>query len=269
MSSSVLSTIESLHTLQELKVNSARSALVKSIAETVKNHCVLEENTDKFVLFAAEFTAAISSALESSDASSPYLAKGIMWMTFHTVRETKLSDLWSSFLPGIGCSNALEEPLFMELVNEIFFENMIKIKYATRREKSIIAPSLTKDEENIIRYACGYVGMKLHARFIRQSGRKAAEFVECIDSMHVVGPASSFLDYTREWVDKVNRGGLFYISDDAYNLFVAIEIAMQVNLTNHIKTSYKMSAAESKSRKAAIVDAVLSNVPLVHSCHRY
>ena len=40
-------------------------------------------------------------------------------------------------------------------------------------------------------------------RFIKQHGNKAAEFVECIDHMHVVGPASSFLDYTRELVDKV------------------------------------------------------------------
>ena len=99
----------------------------------------------------------------------------------------------------------------MELVNETYFENLIKHKYATSPVEAVTPPSLTKDEENIIRYACGYVGMKLHDRFIKQDGSKAAQFVECIDSMHVVGPASSFLDYTREWIDKVNRGGLFNV----------------------------------------------------------
>ena len=85
----------------------------------------------------------------------------------------------------------------------------MKEKYVATPDKAITPTSMTIDEEKIIRYVCGFVGMKLHDRFIKQHGNKAAEFVECIDHMHVVGPASSFLDYTREWVDKVNRGGLF------------------------------------------------------------
>jgi hypothetical protein len=101
--------------------------------------------------------------------------------------------------------------------------------------------------------------MKLHERFIKQHGMKAAEFVECLDSMRVVGLAASFLDYTREWVDKVNRGGLFYVSDGAYNLFVAIEIAMQVRLTQHVKSSYMLSGDESRKRKKVIVEEVISN----------
>lgn len=247
MSFSVLSTIESLPNLQELKVDSVRSAAVKKIAESVRHRCLLLENKDKFEVFSTALAEAISSALGSSHEASPLsIEKTKMWTAFHRMRETKLPSLWKSFLQNIGCSSALEEPLFMELVNETFLENM---RYATPPDETVTPPSLTRDEENIIRYACGYVGMKLHDRFIKQSGKKAAEFVECIDSMHVVGPASSFLDYTREWVDKVNRGGLFYVSDNAYNLFVAMEIAMQVSLTKHIKSSYKLSSAESRSRK--------------------
>ena len=160
---------------------------------------------------------------------------------------------------SISCESATVEPLFMELVNEVCFENMIKERYATTPARASTATSLTVDEENIIRYACGFVGMKLHDRFIRQHGSKAAEFVECIDSMHVAGQASSFLDYTREWVDKVNRGGLFYVSDYAYNLFAAIEIAMQVGLTSHIQVSYQLSAEESKKRKKEIIEGVMGN----------
>jgi hypothetical protein len=55
-------------------------------------------------------------------------------------------------------------------------------------------------------------------------------------------------------VDKVNRGGLFYVSDHAYSLFVAIEIAMQVGLTRHIQGSYQLAADESKKRKKEIIE---------------
>ena len=60
-------------------------------------------------------------------------------------------------------------------------------------------------------------GVRLHERFIKQHGEKTVEFV-CIDSMHVVGPASPFLDYTQEQVHK-GRGGLFYFSDSAFLLW--------------------------------------------------
>ena len=44
------------------------------------------------------------------------------------------------------------------------------------------------------------------------------------------GPTTSLLDYTREWVHKVNRGGLFAISDDAYRFFVSLELASRSKL---------------------------------------
>ena len=69
----------------------------------------------------------------------------------------------------------------------------MKEKYVATPDKAITPTSMTIDEANIIRYACGFVGMKLHDCFIKQHGNKA---VECIDHMHVVGPALSFLGWT-------------------------------------------------------------------------
>jgi len=98
----------------------------------------------------------------------------------------------------------------MELINESLLENMAKDMYTIpqprestcTRDNIIIC--LSKDEQNIIHYACGYVGVKLHNRFVKQHGEKAASFVECIYYMHAVGPSSSLHQYTREWVDEVN-----------------------------------------------------------------
>ena len=93
---------------------------------------------------------------------------------------------------------------------------------------------LTSDEEKIIRYVSGYVGKKLHNHYIKQKSEKAALFMEIIDKMYVDGPATSPLDYSREWVDRVNRGGLFDISDETYVLFFWIEEIMRDILTSHI-----------------------------------
>jgi len=93
---------------------------------------------------------------------------------------------------------------------------------------------LSEDEQNIFRYACEYVGLKLYNQFVKQSGEKAASFVKCITIcvLHV-GPTSSFLEYTREWIDRVKRRGfLIQVMRHNYYMFVAIEVAMRDRLTD-------------------------------------
>ena len=77
--------------------------------------------------------------------------------------------------------------MFIEIVNETLLENMTKDMYAIPQCEEDMLPStkntyLTKYEENVIRYACGYVGMKLHNRFVKQPGEVKTllhAFVEC------------------------------------------------------------------------------------------
>ena len=79
--------------------------------------------------------------------------------------------------------------------------------------------------------------LKLHKKFLKIKGVKAAEFTECLNNIQVEGTSTSLLDYTKDWVGCVNRGGLFEVNDEAYFLFVAIESTMRSKLTNHLKRS--------------------------------
>lgn len=259
-----MAAIESLPQLQEMKVKSARCEKVKLIAENIKTICAVGGNKEKLATFSASIVGILESLLPEHSisertASCATYQRTKMWTDFHNLRGNTLPAMWRAFLENIGCGDAMEEPLFIQLVNETVFDALLKQKYAYTPREAVTAPSLTLEEENVLRYACGYVGKKLHDRFIKIDGEKAAQFLECIDSMRVDGPTASLLQYTRVWVEKVNRGGLFDVSDNAYNLFVAIEIAMQVTLTNHIHSSYKLSAVESRARKELIVDTVVSD----------
>jgi len=52
-----------------------------------------------------------------------------------------------------------------------------------------------------------------------------------------LGSSSSLLEYTRVYkgvVDKVNRGGLFDVSDERFHLFVAVEMAMRQTKAHHL-----------------------------------
>ena len=76
--------------------------------------------------------------------------------------------------------------------------------------------------------------MKLKRKFLKVKSEKSAQFVECLSRMENDGPTTSFLDYTQEWVKKVNRGGLFVVSDEAYRFFVSLELASRRKLQGQL-----------------------------------
>ena len=81
-----------------------------------------------------------------------------------------LPPLWKKFLLSIGCEECCGEPLLMELINESIVDCFIKEtfpQFETSRATPII--DITKDE-NILRYTCGYIVIKLKERFLKVKG---------------------------------------------------------------------------------------------------
>ena len=75
------------------------------------------------------------------------------------------------------------------------------------------------DEENILRYAAGYVPYKLLKKYECQSSLIAQSYVECVGNMVVSGEESSLMEYTSKWISMCNCGGLFEINDTYYLMF--------------------------------------------------
>ena len=52
--------------------------------------------------------------------------------------------------------------------------------------------------------------------------------------MAMGGNETSLMDYTKEWTKKINREGLFELSDNTFQLFQAIELARCQRLVTHL-----------------------------------
>ncbi len=76
--------------------------------------------------------------------------------------------------------------------------------------------------------------MKLSKKFEKQSGNKAAQFVQCLNNMAMVVNDSLFYNYTKEWVESVDRGGLFLVNDSTFKFFKAVEVKLQLLLPQHL-----------------------------------
>ena len=139
------------------------------------------------------------------------------------------------------------------------FEEMLTSTFKTHVEQPAVTPTeLTVDEDNVLRYACGYVAKELYQKFLKQHGEKYTTFAECLtrmkphieDSMH---PVTSFMEYTSQWVKIINRGGLYEVNDESYLLFKEIEKATQVRLRTQLEQGVNATVQSSRREMLGVV----------------
>ena len=79
---------------------------------------------------------------------------------------------------------------------------------------------MKKDELNVLQYACGYVPHTLLKKYEKKKGEKYDRFVECLGNMAVrsENEHDDLFSYTKECINKVDRGGLFPINEKSFIL---------------------------------------------------
>ena len=187
-----------------------------------------------------EFSQKLMDALERIYAGASRTCTGKitlreqLWRQFHAIRLSELCEIWTTFLTTLK-SNL--DPLVQQYINQELFSDIIKSRCGSYPTVSTKATSMTREEENIVRYASGYVPYSLMKKYEKNVTEKSASFVECLSSMAITGEEGSFLEYTTEWVSKVNRGGLFEVNDTTFALFREIELCIRDKLTSILATS--------------------------------
>ena len=176
-----------------------------------------------------------------------------MWKAFHEHSITELPQVWNRFMQTI---NFELDPLVSQTANHKMFEEMIKAKFGVVCRKLVSQAALSKDEECIVRYAAGYIPFVLMKKYQKSCSMASVSIVECLSSMAVNGDESNFLEYTRDWLVKINRGGLFEVNDLAYRLFKEIEIDLQGKLKDHLIHSIPNASKEDLIGSVACNDSV-------------
>ncbi len=162
---------------------------------------------------------------------------------FHALKINKLPSIWRTLSIGLKLPpvNAFQQ----QAVNRHLFENILIDAAKSRTTRSTIPVQkprleLTIEEDNAIRYASGYVAMKLLKKYQKKESDNAVHFVECLSNMASLGEESSFYDYTLEWISSVDRGGLFSVNNSTFSFFKAIEIKTQELLPQHLAAKHDL-----------------------------
>ncbi|XP_071854441.1 uncharacterized protein [Apostichopus japonicus] len=164
--------------------------------------------------------------------------KGQMWQEFHSLRmKKKLPTLWKALLNDLNIEHEEEEEvsLFQYLLEQMFRQLMHEMMDKDMPAQVQLSKDVTmdKNEEQALRYCSGYIPAKLLKRYkCLKNNQTAAAFVKVLESWgeNSVEDAPTFVAYTKVWLEKQNRGGLFVVKDNVYLFFKAMELIVRASL---------------------------------------
>ena len=155
----------------------------------------------------------------------------------------------SSLPENLKCDTVLWQCITDVIIQLVSSEQKCKeVPRTSTRQLSLV-------DENAIRYAGGYIIRKVLTTYKtnKRCGDSIAALLQLVleDTDHEV-EKESFLEYTRLWIEKSDRGGLFHISDLCYELFYEIELTIYDMLNQ--KFSFNATFTVADIENAAYLD---------------
>ena len=162
-----------------------------------------------------------------SSGVSTNAAQEMVWGHYHKLRSSPaFRSLWKTLLTLVGCSTT-DDPIFMQYITHHIFKQLLKEEFplqpAATHDSAV--PALSDEENNVVRYVAGYICNKLYKRLMKSKTDHDLTYgiVDMVDE-DKCGDASA------TWTKLVDRGGLFYVTDEVYGLFISIEIVARRQL---------------------------------------
>ncbi|XP_070563402.1 uncharacterized protein [Ptychodera flava] len=125
---------------------------------------------------------------------------------------------------------------------------------------------LSKDEEQVLRYVSGFIPHKLICFYRRHQGNKSAQaclaFLETLRTNAGNDTSISFLNYTKKWVELLNRGGLFQVDDSFYLFMKKVEEVAKPHLDLQNVRGYKDT-----NLKSVILTTLQKSVSVINGWH--
>ena len=237
----------------------------------------IQERSDReitlFEDFSIELLGILNGLLQPSATYRSSSAKREkLWSNFHQMCLVGLPEIWERFLSSLAVE--YDDDLLQQSVSQELFEMILPSQFShptqLQSQVSYAAVELSEDELNALRYACGYVPYSLLRRYEKLSSDKYTKFVECLGQMAVQCEVSDddILAYTREWMNRVNRGGLFPLNDMTYIFFVSVEKEVRVILPMYMTKTGDGKEAFQTSVIKRIVESeeVQFNWTLISQC---
>ena len=143
-------------------------------------------------------------------------------------RDECLRKTWIDFIADNEILIRTRDMLLQYVIDKVFEKCVIwRTKTIFKEDIVDIDVTLSTEEEKTLRYVAGFIPYSLTKQFSRRQNKLTSIVLPLIESWREPSDKStsstSFLDYTRSWTERRDRGGLFCVNDEFYIFICRIE----------------------------------------------
>lgn len=183
------------------------------------------------------------------------LREEAMWREYHSMRvKDSFREDWKKFLQeSIGREAS---PTFFQYVTHELFKELVKARHELpqgeeEQAEEEQADNISLEDENALRYVSGYVCRKVQVQLKSSSLPNKDDMILFISDLS--GDEWDETQGTEEWINSIDRGGLWHVNDNTYLIFYLMEEVIRKHLTVQAAKTLK------ETTRKEVLDAVLSN----------
>lgn len=216
------------------RVDSQQTQAACKVAGDVLEWAWRKENRLTLNIFCKYLFGSFRSCLESKQLKFK-TRKTRMWANYHQLRiSDTFTDKWKEFLSK---STSEAPPAFFQYVSQKTFEEVVKIEFEVSYAHSVTCEELTYDDKCTLRYIAGYVCRKTRVKLEKSSLPNKNDLIITLFEFRGNGVGSQ--DTSEDWLDAIDRGGLWHVVDDVFFLFCLIEEEIREELAGITAATWK------------------------------
>ena len=215
--STLLKVFSSLKT-EELVMKSSKGPMISLLTDEFLAHI----NSAEVVCFCDSIVKQLQLCLETN--KNGKIAMSSIWRRFHLLRlSTATRKQWQSCVHALHVSKDILTvcEMALQLVLKRTMESVVQQITASRQPNSLaqVQTDLSIRELNVIRYIAGCIVLKMKKKYPLHS----SFFNDAVVCTYNCSGVGSIEDYSRIWVEQVDRGGLYHVSDGFFILLKQVE----------------------------------------------
>ena len=202
------------------KINTPAIINTRKLAENLMNWCLTIANLCSLESFNKNITEHLQQVILSSATKSFMYNKEKLWRQFYLLR--CLPDFilqWTAFLSE--CQIPVKPVLYQHLT-DIIFKTLLQNHFRILQLETDNSMDSTNNERSALRYASGYICRHLRKKFERENHDLKEEMILCLASL-VKDSNSEECGTDEEWLELMDRGGLYHVKETTFQLFCAIK----------------------------------------------
>ena len=218
-------------------------------------------NRSKFNQFFSSLDGKFQQCFSKSSKSVKYREESMRRAYHKLASSTSFKNDWERFL--LESISKPASPAFFQFISDTLFGQAIKEHFELPKTVSGVAypQKLTDLEEKALRYVAGYVIRKVKNKIEKSSVKMHPHKDDMVLFMSSELSGDEWFESTEteEWVNAVDRGGLWHVTDNVYTLFYIAEVEIKSILRRDI---LKAGLHADDSLKEKLMHVILGNEDL-------